>query len=92
MPGNLVTHDLHKLHKLAAPNATISQHVLDGLTYMSEWRGRYPLPRSVEKFWPMHDDGTLKIGVFSWPNSHLEFFCYFDCVEAELRDRFDFCT
>jgi hypothetical protein len=86
MPGNLVTHDLHKLHKLAAPGATISQHVLDSLTYMAEWRGRYPLPLSVEKFWPMHDDGAPKIAVFSWPNAHSEFLAYFDCIEAELRN------
>lgn len=35
LPVNIATHDLQKLHKLVAPKATISQHVLDSLTYMS---------------------------------------------------------
>jgi hypothetical protein len=42
LPVKIGTHDLYKLHKLVAPKATISQHVLDSLTYMSEWRARYP--------------------------------------------------
>jgi hypothetical protein len=85
LPVNIRTHDLDKLHKLAAAKATISQHVLDSLTYMSEWRARYPFPTSVEKFWPMHDSGAPKAAGFNWPDSHLEFLSYCDGLEGELR-------
>ena len=62
LPKTLKSHDLHRLHQLVGPRATIASHPLDHLTYVSEWSGRYPLPISVEKFWPMSDDGTVKGG------------------------------
>lgn len=64
LPKTFKDHDLHRLHKLVAPRATIASHVLDNLTYMSEWRARYPIPTSVEKFWPMRDDGTMRGGSY----------------------------
>src|SRR6202043_653459 len=53
VPKMLISHDLDKLHAAAAPAATIASHVLDSLTYMSQWRARYPLPTDVAMFWPM---------------------------------------
>jgi hypothetical protein len=43
LPKELVTHDLDKLHKLVAPKATISQDVLDSLTYVGV-AGSLPAP------------------------------------------------
>ena len=86
LPKSLITHDLHKLHKLAAPKATIAPHTLDSLSYMSEWRARYPIAVDVEKIWPMSDAGIPKIATFRWPDSHQEFLAYFDNLEAELRN------
>lgn len=85
LPEILKGHDLHKLHKRATPKTAISQHLLESLTYMSDWRARYPFPTSVEKFWPMRDDGTPTTPGFSWPDSHTEFLAYYDGLEAELR-------
>ncbi len=67
LPKPLKNHDLCRLNELTAPRAEIARHILDTLTYMSEWRARYPIPTSVEKFWPMHSDGTMKGGSYSWP-------------------------
>jgi hypothetical protein len=85
LPGILKTHDLSKLNKIASPTATIALHLLDSLTYMSEWRGRYPIPISVDQFWPMHPNGTPKTPGFSWPGSYSEILEYCDHLEAELQ-------
>jgi hypothetical protein len=85
LPKDLMTHDLSKLHALATPSATADRHVLDSLTYMSEWRARYPLPSSVEKIWPMGDNGAPKAAGLRWPESHQEFLAYCDGLETELR-------
>ncbi len=85
VPKPLKTHDLRKLHELASPTATIPTYALDTLSYMGDWRGRYPLPTSVEKFWPMNDDGTMRGAGYSWPQFHTDFFAYCDGLEAELR-------
>ncbi|MEJ0069925.1 MAG: hypothetical protein WDO24_15745 [Pseudomonadota bacterium] len=69
LPGALATHDLRRLHQLAAPTTAVAPHVLDHLTYMAEWRARYPLPMSVEQFWPMDQHGNLKNSGYSWPQS-----------------------
>ena len=58
LPTALQGHDLRKFHGRAKPTATISTHLLDALTYMSEWRARYPLPIRLADFWPMDDKGT----------------------------------
>jgi hypothetical protein len=84
LPKRLKTHDLHKLHDLATPTATIASHLLHGLTYMTEWRARYPLPLSVDKFWPISEDGTPKPSSFTWPGSYDEIFRYCDQIESEL--------
>jgi hypothetical protein len=86
LPKALKGHDLHRLHQLAIPRATVVRHVLDHLTYMSEWRARYPLPTSIEKFWPMHVDGTMKGGSYSWPDFNVHTLAYYDALESELRD------
>ena len=67
LPGGLKTHDLCDLHELVKPTATISPHLLESLTYMSQWRARYPIPISVEDFWPMRAGGTMKTPGLSWP-------------------------
>ncbi len=85
IPKVLKTHDLRKLHDLAAPAATVPTYALDTLTYMGDWRGRYPLPTSAEKFWPMNDDGTVRAAGYSWPQFHTDFFAYFDALETELN-------
>jgi hypothetical protein len=74
-----------KLHRLASPNLTVPTYVLDTLAYFGEWRGRYPLPTSSDKFWPSNDDGTLRAAVHSWPQFHTDFLAYCDGLEAELR-------
>jgi hypothetical protein len=44
LPKELSTHDLISLQRRAAPSAIIAAHLLDYLTYLIEWRGRYPTP------------------------------------------------
>jgi hypothetical protein len=86
LPKTLKDHDLYRLHQLATPRATIAPNVLDILTYMSEWRARYPFPTSIEKFWPMSSDGTMKGGGYSWPHFSMDVLAYYDALEEELRE------
>ncbi len=88
LPKTLKDHDLSRLHQLAGPRAAIAAYELDHLSYMSEWRARYPLPTSVDKFWPMRADGSIKAGGYRWPNSINNILAYYDALEAELRDHF----
>ncbi|HEX3864224.1 MAG TPA: hypothetical protein VHY35_21285 [Stellaceae bacterium] len=83
IPSNLRTHDLEKLERLASPIARLDKHSLYSLTYMSEWRGRYPMPTKVDKFWPMHDDGKMKTPGLV-PEDHAKIFSYCDQLESEL--------
>lgn len=85
LPRVLGTHKLNRLQDLAAPAVTIPKYVLDFLTYYSEWRGRYPMPLSVEQFWPMDNHGMLTVVGYSWPSSKLEMLNYCDALEHELR-------
>ena len=86
LPNTVKDHDLSRLHQLVGPRATIASYELDHLTYMSEWRGRYPLPTSVDKFWPMGVNGSIKAGGYRWPDSINNILAYYDALEAELRD------
>jgi hypothetical protein len=87
LPRELVSHNLADLHRRAAPKAAIKQHLLDNLTYFSVWRGRYPLPKDVEGFWPMRADGTMMRAVgFDWPKSFEEILAYCDQLQAELQE------
>jgi hypothetical protein len=83
LPDQLATHDLRKLHERAKPSATISLHLLDGLTYMSVWRARYPLPRELEDFWPIDDKGNSKFT--SLPMTLDEFWAYCATLDGELK-------
>jgi hypothetical protein len=85
LPKPLQTHDLYKLHKTASPNASISPDVLDFLTNVSTWQGRYPLPKSIEDFWPMDDHGRPKGVGYSWSKIQTETSAYCDALDAELR-------
>jgi hypothetical protein len=84
LPKILKGHDLKKLHDKAKPTKTIAPHLLDALTYMIEWRARYPLPTSIEKFWPMDDKGNPTDGGFA-SDSNQELLAYCDGLDAELR-------
>lgn len=84
LPNGLKLHNLRKLHDKAKPATTIAPHLLDALTYMIEWRARYPLPTSIEKFWPMDDKGNPTAGGFA-SNSNQELLAYCDGLDAELR-------
>jgi hypothetical protein len=84
LPNILKSHDLRKLHDKTKPATTIAPHLLDALTYMIEWRARYPLPTSIEKFWPMDDKGSPKSGGLG-SNSNQELLAYCDGLDAELR-------
>ena len=64
LPKEIDSHDLGKLHTRSKAAATIAPYLLDGLTYMTTWRARYPFPPKVEDFWPMDDKGNLKAGGF----------------------------
>ena len=86
LPKALRGHDLQRLHQLAAPGATIASHASDNLTYMSEWRARYPIPTSAKKFWPMRSDGTMKGGSYSWPDFNRDILAYYAALEAELQE------
>jgi hypothetical protein len=83
-PDNLIGHDLRKLHERAKPRATVSLHLLDALTYMSEWRARYPLPLKLQDFWPMDDKGNPKF--ISLPASLDECWAYCNALDAELKE------
>ena len=86
IPAALKGHDLRTLHGRAKTAATINPAILESLTYMSEWRARYPFPTEIERFWPMRDDGTFKTGGgFIFPQSHHEFLAYCEALDAELR-------
>ena len=85
LPTVLQGHDLRRFHGRAKPAATISPHLLDALTYMSEWRARYPLPLKLADFWPMDDRGNPKGGGFSFPKTQDEFSAYCEALDAELK-------
>ena len=84
-PQKLKGHDLRVLHERAEPKATVTLHLLDALTYMSEWRARYPLPLKLADFWPIDDEGNPKGNGFRFPNSHDEFWAYCNALDAELK-------
>jgi hypothetical protein len=84
LTNSLSTHDLGKLHDKAKPTATIAPYILDYLTYMLEWRARYPLPTSIEGFWPMDDKGNPKSGGFS-SKSNQELLAYCEGLDTELK-------
>jgi hypothetical protein len=84
LPRSLKSHDLDKLRQLAAPQATVTQHVLDSLTYMS-WAGRYPCPTEAGDFWPMRDEELQIVGM-SWPQTHKDVLAYYDALAVELED------
>jgi hypothetical protein len=85
LPKILNTHNLAKLHQLAAPRAVVPMYALDMLSYMAEWRGRYPLPITADGFWPMDDHGVPRVSGYSWPQFQTDFLTYCDSLEAELR-------
>jgi hypothetical protein len=80
----LFTHNLSDLHNLAEPKATIERHFLDALTYMAEWRARYPTPVWIDQLWPMDEEGKIRTGAGLWPGDYSDIFKYSDELEAEL--------
>jgi hypothetical protein len=80
----LFTDNLVDLNDLAEPKATIAPHLLDALTYMAEWRARYPTPTWIDLFWPMDEEGKIRTGVGLWPGDYSDIFRYSDELEAEL--------
>jgi hypothetical protein len=80
----LLTHNLAELHNLAEPKATIAPHLLDALTYMAEWRARYPTPVWVDRFWPMDEEGKIRAGAGLWPGDYGDIFRYSDELDAGL--------
>jgi len=84
IPKNLLTHDLVKLAELAKPLANIGLDILETLHHSSEWYARYPLPTSVDQFWPMRQDGTLKALWYRWPDIQMQLADYLDQLESEL--------
>jgi hypothetical protein len=87
LPSSLKSHDLDRLRQLAAPRATVAQHILDNLTYMS-WAGRYPCPTEAAEFWPMRDGAALITGA-SWPDTHNDVLAYYNALAGELQDLID---
>ena len=85
LPRPLQTHELYRLHNLASPTATISRDTLEFLSNISMWRGRYPLPVSIEQFWRMDDKGQPMGMGYSPTKIQTEFSAYCDGLEAELR-------
>jgi hypothetical protein len=75
---------LAELHDLAGPKATVAPHLLDALTYMAEWRARYPTPIWIDLYWPMDEEGKIRAGAGLWPGDHSEMFRYWDELEAEF--------
>jgi hypothetical protein len=84
LPKILKTHSLARLHQLAIPRAVVPMYALDMLSYMAEWRGRYPLPLTADGFWPMDDHGVPRVSGYSWPQFQTDFLTYCDSLEAEL--------
>jgi hypothetical protein len=82
-PNKLKSHDLRKLRERAKPRATVSLHLLDALTYMSEWRARYPLPLKLQDFWPMDNKGNPKFAPL--PASLDECWAYCNALDEELK-------
>ena len=80
----LFTHNLADLHDLAEPKASIAPHLLDALTYMAEWRARYPTPVWIDLYWPMDEEGKIRAGAGLWPGDYSDIFRYSDELEAEL--------
>jgi hypothetical protein len=60
--GILTSHNLCALQARAKPKVSASSNDLVFLTHFAEWRGRYPLPRSLDKFWPMGETGNPVVG------------------------------
>ena len=84
LPGGLDSHDLIELHGLAEPKAIIAPYFLGGLTYMSEWRARYPTPKTAYKYWPMDAEGTMQLMGGLWPGNYDDIFRYSSELDAEL--------
>ena len=84
LPEELRTHNLCDLRGLAQPTATIAPHFLDALTYMAEWRARYPTPVWIDQIWPMDADGKIRAGAGLWPGDYSDIFRYSDQLEQEL--------
>jgi hypothetical protein len=85
LPTSLKTHKLLELHRLAAPNAVVPEHLLDYLSHTAIWRGRYPLPTTIDDFWPIDAGGNLRSGGFTWPGTRDQVQKYCDELEAELK-------
>ena len=84
----LFTHNLSDLDNLAEPKATIERHFLDALTYVAEWRARYPTPVWIDQLWPMDEEGKIRAGAGLWPGDYSDIFRYSDELEAELSAYF----
>src|ERR1700682_5509503 len=82
LPNTVLRHDIHKLHDKANPATTVAPHLLDAITYMIDWRARYPLPVSIEGFWPMDDKGNPKGASFS-SNSTQGLLAFGEGLDAE---------
>jgi hypothetical protein len=72
LPKELSTHDLISLQRRAAPSAIIAAHLLDYLSYLIEWRGRYPTPVYPDGFWRMAPEGIPRSAGPSRPSCDSE--------------------
>jgi hypothetical protein len=85
LPKELTTHDLICLQRRAAPSASIAAYLLDYLTYLVEWRGRYPTPVYPDGFWRVAPEGIPRSAGPNWPADHHEIVNYCDSLATELQ-------
>jgi hypothetical protein len=85
LPEELTTHDLIGLQARAAPSASIAAYLLDYLTYLVEWRGRYPTPVYPDGFWRVAPEGIPRSAGPNWPADHHEIVNYCDSLATELQ-------
>jgi hypothetical protein len=70
LPDELITHDLICVQSRAAPSASIAAHFLDYLTFLAEWRGRYPTPVHPDGFWRMSPEGIPRNAGPNWRSGY----------------------
>ncbi len=69
--GSIKTHDLIKLSKLAKYDIGFAEKkVLENLTRIATWAGRYPVDVSLEKYEDKHPIGLNPDSLLDWGSEH----------------------
>jgi hypothetical protein len=86
LPKPLNCHDLYKLQKEAKATTSLPRHILEYLSSMAIWEGRYPLPINVDHLRKFDENGKQIANHPEW-DAPLQILKYLEGLHQELKQQ-----